>query len=414
MKITKIFFAVLFILQITLLAQSGSSYTRLGIGDATYSFSAYGNGIGGLGVSVASPSYFDILNPASWNQINKTRFSISLSYSGSFLSQNSVSGFNAQAQFNGLAFAFPVSDSNGATVVMGIVPYSLVNYNASGETNALVQATGSDQAVYQGNGGLSKVFIGSSYRLPFDFSLGATLNYYFGNINYIATSEFINSDASNSTYTLTYSPSGLGTNFGLITPDMSGLIHSSAISNFRIGVASEIIGQLRTDTILTSATTSRTDTITESTAQMKVPYRLMAGLSFAINQLYNISLDVATQNWSQFTFNGVNGELRNSIKYSAGFQYIPKFEIGSSPWQQTIWRGGISYEQLQYMVDGTGINQYSIAVGLSYPLSLSNTIDLTLLYGTRGSSQSDLVLEHFIKLNFGLSLGELWFVRTRN
>lgn len=190
MKLVKILLAVLVISQISILAQSSSSYSRLGIGDPVYSFSPYGNGIGGLGVSVAHPFFFDIVNPASWNQINRTRFSIDMSYSGSFVSENSVSGFNAKAQFNGLAFAFPVSDSNGATVVMGITPYSTVYYNVSQNGVDLTQASGSYQIVYNGKGGLSKAFIGSSYRLPFDVSLGATLNYYFGSLNYNATSQF--------------------------------------------------------------------------------------------------------------------------------------------------------------------------------------------------------------------------------
>jgi hypothetical protein len=415
MKFLKIFIIVLFFLQISILGQSSSSYSRLGIGDITYSFSSFGLGIGGLGVSLADPSYFDIINPASWNQINKTRFNINLAYSGSFLSEGSASGFNGQTQFNGLSFAFPISDSNGVVLVMGLVPYSSVNYNAGGETENLSLAGGTYQPVYQGNGGLSKVFIGTSYRLPFGLSLGASLNYYYGNINYISTSEFNNSDASNSNYTLTYSPSGLGSTFGVISSDVSSLFQPGIISNFRIGVSAEVIGQLRTDTLYTSTTTSRTDTIVESTAQMKIPTRFMAGLSFSINQVYSINLDAAFQNWSQYTFDGVNpGDLRNATKYGAGFQYIPKQELSSTPWQQTIWRAGVSYEKLQYFVDGAGINQYSVAVGFSYPLSLFNTVDLTLMYGTTGSSRPDLILEHFIKMNLSLSLGELWFVKAKN
>jgi len=140
--------------------------------------------------------------------------------------------------------------------------------------------------------------------------------------------------------------------------------------------------------------------------------RLLAGLSFAIGQNYYISLDGAMQNWSKYSFNDLQqGDLRNSTKLSAGFQYMPKQEIGTTSWQQIIWRAGISYEQTQYKVDGTGVNQYSIAGGFSFPLGQSGTLDLGLVYGTRGSSQSDLIQEHFIKMNLGLSLGELWFVR---
>jgi len=412
MKLTKIIAAVLFILQISVYAQSGSSYSRLGIGDPVYSFSAYGLGMGGLGVSLSNQTYFDLVNPASWNQINRTRFDISLSYSGSFVSENSVNGFNGKAQFSGLALAFPVSDSNGATVVMGIVPYSNINYNVSENTADLIQNTGSYQIIYKGKGGLSKAFLGTSYRLPFDFSLGATLNYYFGSLQYSASSEFTNSDASNSSFTRTYNPSGLGSNFGVISPDLSTLFGAGSISNLRVGVAAEWMGKLNTDTILTSTTTTRTDTVEQGTVKMKVPFRLMAGLSFAIDQKYSISLDFATQDWSNYSFNDVQpGDLRNATKLSAGFLYKPKQELGMTQWQQIVWRAGVSYEQTQYKVDGTGINQYSVAGGFSFPLSPTNTFDFTILYGTRGSAQSNLIQERFVKMNVGLSLGELWFVR---
>jgi hypothetical protein len=409
----KILFAVFFISQISILGQSSSSYSRLGIGDAVYSFSAYGNGIGGLGVSLANPNFFDIVNPASWNQINRTRFSIDLSYSGSFLSENSETGFNGKAQFYGLAFAFPVSDSDGATIVMGITPYSTVYYNVSQKGTDLTQATGSYQIEYNGKGGLSKAFIGSSYKLPFGLNLGATLNYYFGKIDYNATSEFTNSSASNSSFDRTYNPSGIGTNLGLISPDISTLLHSSSISNLRIGFAAEYLGKLNTDTILTSTTTSRTDTIQQGTVNMKVPIRLMAGLSFSINQNYILSLDVASQNWSNYAFNDVqSGDLKNDTKLSLGFQYNPKQELGSTLWRQIVWRAGLSYEQTQYKVDGTGINQYSISGGFSYPLGQSSTIDISLIIGSRGSSQSDLIKENFVKMNMGISIGELWFLRS--
>jgi len=234
MKVFKVFIAVFFILQISMLGQSSSSYSRLGIGDPIYSFSAYGLGMGGLGVSLSNPASFDIVNPASWNQINRTRFIFSLSYSGSFISENSISGFNGKAQFGGLAFAFPVSDSNGASIVMGLTPYSIVNYNVVQTGTDLAGASGSYQILYNGKGGLSKAFIGTSYKLPLDVSLGATLNYYFGSINYNSSSEFSGSNASNSSYSRTYSPSGIGTNLGLISPDISPIFNSKFRYHFHI------------------------------------------------------------------------------------------------------------------------------------------------------------------------------------
>jgi len=66
----------------------------------------------------------------------------------------------------------------------------------------------------------------------------------------------------------------------------------------------------------------------------------------------------------------------------------------------------------QYQVNGIGINQFSIAGGFSYPLSPTNTLDIAVQYAIRGTLESNLIQEHTISLNAGLSLGSLWFLRS--
>jgi len=85
--------------------------------------------------------------------------------------------------------------------------------------------------------------------------------------------------------------------------------------------------------------------------------------------------------------------------------------LGSTFWEQIILRAGLSYEQTQYLIYGKGINQYSVSLGVSLPLSNENTLDFGLMYARRGTKELNLLQEDIIKLGIGFSLGELWFLR---
>jgi hypothetical protein len=76
-----------------------------------------------------------------------------------------------------------------------------------------------------------------------------------------------------------------------------------------------------------------------------------------------------------------------------------------------VWRAGLSYEQTQYIFNTTGIDQYSVFGGFTYPLGVDNTLDLGIQYGIRGSQESNILKENFVKLYLGISFGELWFMR---
>ena len=99
---------------------------------------------------------------------------------------------------------------------------------------------------YDGKGGLSKLFIGSSVVLPLGVSAGATLDYYFGNQNYVSTIEFDESKYINTTYEDTRRSTGFGTTLGLISSNLAEDLNISALNELRIGVSYQYIGNLTT------------------------------------------------------------------------------------------------------------------------------------------------------------------------
>ena len=408
--ITAIIISLISLIQ-TVNAQE-SIYTRFGLGDVQLSYSGRRLGMGQMGTSVADEDFIGTLNPAGWNRLKMTRIEFGVAYSGNFVSDNSQKKFYSGSQFTGFTMAFPVSAAYGVGMALGIVPVTNVNYNVNAHGTDPNTSIGDYDISYKGTGGLSKIFVGSSYKLPIlDLNIGASLDYYFGNVNYNSTISFTGTNNLSATYQRTYQPKGVGTTLGFISPDfLSGT--SSTFSDLRIGASVNIVPNVNADTLLTSSSSLRTDTVTTAVLDMKIPYKLNAGASVLISKKYLVTVDLAYQPWSQYSLGNIkSGNLRNLLLISAGTEYRPIRELGSTFWDQVILRAGISYEQTQYFINNTGISQYSVFGGFSVPLSYANTIDVGIQYSTRGTTDALLIKESGFKIAFGLSLGDIWFLR---
>jgi hypothetical protein len=411
MKLISVIIISLITLIQTAVAQQGSIYTRYGLGDLQSSYSARRLGMGQLGTSVADEDFVGTLNPAGWNLLKMTRFELGVVYNGVSIADNLQKKFYSATRFSGFTMAFPVSSLYGIGVAIGIVPVTTVNYKVNDNVTDPNVLIGNYDISYNGSGGLSKIFIGSSYRLPFDLSIGAALDYYFGNINYSSSVIFSGSNNVTAGYTKTYRPKAIGTTLGLISPDLLKE-SSSFFSDFRIGASVNLIFSTSVDSLLTASSSVRIDTVNFSTLDMKIPYRVNVGASVILNKRFLVTVDYAFQPWKDFSIDNIKSDyLRSMMMLSTGFEYRAPKELGSSFFDRIVLRGGFSYEQTQYFINNTGINQYSVYGGFSLPISMGNTIDLGLQYYFRGQNTNSLLKENGLKLAFGLSLGDIWFLR---
>jgi len=139
-------------------AQSNSVYTRKGIGDLVYSFSARRLGMGQLGVSVPDEDFISTVNPASWYILKRTRAEFSIDYNGIFASDNLMKKFYTDANFNGVTFAFPISSLYGISAAFGIVPYSNVNYEVVEDVKSSSSVIGDYTSNSKGTGEYQKYF----------------------------------------------------------------------------------------------------------------------------------------------------------------------------------------------------------------------------------------------------------------
>lgn len=396
-----------------LFATGGSPYTRYGIGDLILSQSARAFGMAETGIAYSSKDFVGIINPASWHAIELTRFSTGFSFRGYDISDKSNSAFYSETEFSGISVAFPISNDYGITLVGGITPYSNVNYDVI--VTKEDENLGNHTFEYTGDGGLSKAYLGTSYKLPFDLSLGASLEYYNGKTDYVSTVNFLEStDFQDSEYRTSLQVHGLGYTFGLISPDLSKSLGLDKLSNLRIGATYNVLPIFDVDSISSYNNSKGFTEYKSKTFTTDVPERFGAGLSFTWDQNYTFLFDFVNQSFSDYKVSGSKSALlRDFRRYSLGFEYRHNSGRFGSTMEQVIWRAGLSYEESHYLINSEGIDELAAYAGFSFPMGVDNSLDFGFKYGFRGTTDNNLVKENIFSAVMTINFGDLWFIRPQ-
>jgi hypothetical protein len=414
MKLTKII-SLIVLSALPLFANGGSIYSRYGLGDLRSSFSSQRLGMGGLGIAMTDQQYLSDINPASWNNLRLSRVEMGFLYNGDKLESQNSSVYHSDVFFNGLMLGFPLDHNLGISLVFGLVPYSNVQYDVKEQAPVTDSLIDKHKYEYRGTGGISKFVFGGSYRFPFGLSVGLSYDYYIGRIENTSILIFEdNSYFQNAAYNRQLNYNGMGFTAGIISNDLSTFIGLSAIKNLKVGITYSSAVSINTDSLLNMITTAGTITDATKSYKTELPYKLGLGISFNWTDNFTFVLDYLHQPFSKFTEDGIaNRYLRDYNKYCFGFEYQNISAHSTSFWDYIALRAGVSYEQSQFVVNGTGLNQFSLYTGFSMPISYDNTLDIGFQYGIRGTTDNSLVKDNFFRINFSASLGDIWFMSIK-
>ncbi len=415
-KTIKYFLLILFSAGILTAQEGGSVYSRYGVGYIENTHSGRRLGLGGLGIALADADYINFLNPAGWHKLQHTRLELGFTYDGIQLDDGTQQAKHSDASLSGLTVGFPIDREYGIALSFGLVPVTGVSYDVLGTESYHLNVDLEDDYVvnYSGKGGLSQVYIGLSYKTPFDFILGATYEYFVGKIEYTTALAFTESNVfTDVEYISTRSYYGPGTTFGLISNDFAQLFGLENIEDFRVGLIYTLYSDLNTDTTLSSTSIAGLIDHEDGTVKSEIPARFGAGVSLTWNKNYLFLLDYIYQPWSEYRYNGIPDlNLKNQHRISVGFEYKNADKRSKDGfWEQFDLRGGLSFEESQYQAFGENIKQMMLHFGFSFPIGNFNSVDIGLAYGFRGKTESNLIRENLFRGTVSVSLGELWFVR---
>lgn len=411
----------------------GTVYSRFGLGERLSFSSSQSQMMGGASVALRSLTYNGLDNPALWSDMNLTQFSVAAQIEG--LETENELGDQARlssGSLAGLQFGVPLL-SNRLGLTFAFRPFSRVNYLAVRDGFVSDPDFPSDSLGYrvnfEGDGGLQQAQLGLGYRLGPNVSVGASVDALFGTIDYLQRTEFATTSIAETRAAQSTKFSGVSGTLGALVSKTGVLGQEDA---FSLGVALSLPTRLRAKRVQTLGFSLDQDTLgTEASGDVTVPLQVVAGLSYLPSAKWTLAADVRYEPWSQFesdfAFGGFDpsaactqfcNQLRDRLRVGGGFQFIPAGENRlRSYFARTAYRLGGYYDRAYFDAFGgesagssQAITTLALTGGLSLPAVLPTArFDLGFEVGTRGTMESGLVRDLFIKGSATINFGERWF-----
>lgn len=399
-------FCVCFFAGINSLFSQGSSvspYSAYGIGDLYPKASIRQVGMANVGIGLSDATSLNLSNPASYSEIQLTCFDFSGYFSLVSQQSNTKSITQYSGGLNSLAFAFPTRKK--FCLSMGFTPYSVTGYHfRQVETRYLDTIQFTNNLFRQADGGLNRAFLGSGIRLTKNLSIGPELAFLFGTTNYYYSSaQTLSNSAAVEFQNRIYANGFLG-RLGVLWKDSINDKH-----RYSIGLISELTSKLTAENRLINYYVS--DTVSLISGKITIP--MLLGLGFGLSgKSYRLGLDVSWQDWGKFKYLSRQDNLGQKWDVRIGGEWFPTSNSGYL--SKVDYRAGMFFEQgylnlRDYRLIHTG---FSIGAGFPMPRSFSR-IHLGLVFGTRGTTQHQLLKENYLKIYLGVSFVDRWFIKRK-
>lgn len=402
-------------------AQQGtaSPYSYYGFGDKHFKGTNEIKTMGSLAVYRDS-LHINTLNPASYSKLLATTFSLGASYKSNTMQGNSSKEKTKSGSFDYLAVAFPAGNFG---VAVGIMPYSFVGYNMA---NTNISNGMSEARQYIGEGGLNRTFLGLSYKVNKNFSIGIDGGYVFGDTQSSLT-KFITDNGegvaltqgTRAKYQNNYSGFELkaGLNFekainknlkvyasGTYSPEMN--LKNNQVKTLATVEANEQVGLVE---INSKISTSEND-------QMILPtsYSFGAGIGNELKWFVGTEYTATQTSKYNTAYNYENASYKDYSKFGIGGFITPKYNSLTTYFARMTYRAGFNYENTGLVINNEEIKGYNANLGLGLPVgSWNSNINIGFEYGQRGNTNMGLIKENYYGFNIGFSFNDIWFKRRK-
>ncbi|MEN8136818.1 MAG: hypothetical protein ABFR62_00110 [Bacteroidota bacterium] len=455
MKILPIKILILIVFPSLLFAQSieTSPYSAFGLGDSKYLGPAESVSMGGLNSVFWDNVHVNPTNPASYSFLSLTTYSLGTQGRYTQLETSTDSESNSYVGLNHLLIGIPMGKWGAA---MGFMPTSSTGYSLNStdtqhdselelfDENGEMIYDGIYDNIYSFNGfgGVNRAFLGLSYSPFKGFSMGVNANYQFGNISRSvrmftpAVLADLDGDV-NTPDDVLFEGSQYGTkeeeklrikdwqfDMGLLyTGKLNEKLQYTLGATYGLGNESELeyTKYLYTFKFVSNGVEQPIDTLhyvsgTSKLDDISVPSRGSAGISIGNYSKWMIGANYEFKDPIDLTFGteGYKVSFKQSKKYSVGGYFTPKYNSLMSYWERITYRAGFKYEEMGVSINGTDIVDYSVNFGFGLPVGNgASNISIGGAFGTRGTTDNDLIKENYFNFVVAFSLSDKWFKKVK-
>jgi len=400
-----------------------SPYSRYGIGDLEQRGYGRSSAMGGTGIALRSNQHLNDINPASLTDMDSTSFFFEAGLKGFYqgLSSTDNSASFSDINFEFFAFGFPLARWAGAT--LGIRPQSGTGYNFESVTTDDIVGDISQHAY--GSGSLTRAYGGIGVQ-PFKFlSLGVNISYLFGNLISINTIDYLQHQAA-----LSYGREQtihvndvffdfglqavipikeknkiiIGATFNPQTP-LNGYTEELVARGTKIEKDNELF--VDSDTLFYKKNDF-------STSAFDLPLSLGFGLTYVYDNRLTLTTDFSTSAWEDISFPDEFTQTTDRTKVSFGAEFIPNDRNPKTYLSRIRYRLGTRYVKDYLIINNYRLEDFGITFGLGFPLKRSKTsLNLSFEYGSRGTTDYNLVKENYFNVKLNITLYEMWFMKRK-
>ncbi|TDN95322.1 hypothetical protein DET49_102209 [Salegentibacter sp. 24] len=405
--------AVFFTVVATAQENVSSPYSYYGIGLTTFKGTVENRSMGGL--SMFSDSiHLNLRNPAAYGRLRRTTYAVGGSHDRLTLNSDNAEDNAKVTSLDYLAIGVPVGGNLGFGI--GVLPYTSVGYQ-------ILDVREDVASRLEGRGGMNKVFLSAGYQVIPSLSIGVDANYNFGNLQNRRT--IVREDVQLGTRDISRTDLlGFSYNFGADFQQKlkNGLnLHASATFSPTTTIDAE-----NTRSLATIAFTGRGELVVEerdlevADSELQLPSKYSLGLGLGKSNTWFFGGEyVSTDDNSFLSVNGAGGTNANFAKaaqYKFGGYFIPEYNSITNYFNRIVYRAGFRYEETGLSVNNQDINEFGITFGVGLPVGPGfSNINLGFEYGQRGTTDSGLIQEDYLRFSVGLSLTEArrWFERRK-
>lgn len=401
---------------------TSSPYSIFGVGEEFGTKTVEQIGMGGIGAAFKSYKYLNFVNPAANANLTYATYVFGLLNNELSVKSSDVNQTTNTTSLSYFALGIPISKKLG--FVFGMQPTSAVGYSLR---NSIFDSEDNliDLTTFSGTGSVNRLYTGFGWNLYKGLSVGAEIDFLFGNIENSVLNSRLNVDLSTRNVEDTDIRGGslkVGVHYEteLKNKLQISLGASAVLENTLKATGNEYLYSL---TLTTDGGEIPRDTIFEGglNGRLLRPLKTVLGGGIGKADKWYAGVNYSFQNAivNSGYFNNSNNAFLydSSSSLSIGGFYLPKSNSISSYWERVTYRIGMKYEETGLLVNGnpgsnnfTSINDFGISFGLGLPLGnrVSN-INFSGEIGKRGTLDNGLLQENYFNLRLSLSFNDIWF-----
>lgn len=375
--------------------------------------------MGGLGL-YADSIHLNLNNPAGLGKLGVTAYTAGFSHREMRLETFSDQQNTSVTNLDYLALAFPIKMQK-AGLAVGIKPFSSVGYDLTNTTTGLGGAEVNTN--YAGNGGVNQVFLSAGFELMPNLRLGATINHYFGRLDY-TRSQVTDGVAYGTLDERISDIRGFDFNYALSYTPMVSSKHT-LFTNIRVHTQSNLTSENQrriatyvplTGTDIESINVNLDRDLLRYT-EIKIPTTYTVGLGYGEDRRWFLGAEYSTQQFSDFqnVFLDVQGaEYDDASSLALGGYLIPDYTAMDSYFSRVTYRAGVRLDNTGFVVNDKSLSNFGMTFGMGLPLTgdFSN-LNVGFELGRRGTTMNSLVRESYFKVSLGLSFNSRWFLKRQ-